>query len=161
MGMSINKLPGDDDDGHYRPMSEINITPFVDVMLVLLVIFMVAAPLMMAGVPVELPRTSATRISQPRKPMVVTLGADSFLYIRDEQVSREQFVPRLAAMKGEEGDNVVYIRADRKATHGDVMEVLGRIGEAGYHRISLLAQPQSQAQTQAHAQTLAPMIANR
>jgi biopolymer transport protein ExbD len=159
MGMSVKKLPGDDDNGSYQPMSEINITPFVDVMLVLLVIFMVAAPLMMAGVPVELPRTSATRLSQPRKPMVVTLGTDRFLYIRDEQVSRDQFVARLAAMKNEEGDNVVYIRADRRATHGDVMEVLGRVGEAGYHRISLLAQPQTQAQAQ--APTIAPVIANR
>lgn len=155
MGMSVKNLGTEDDDGSYRPMSEINITPFVDVMLVLLVIFMVAAPLMVAGVPVELPRTSATRLSQPRKPMIVTLGNDSNLYIRDEQVSRDQFVPRLAELKSEEGDNVVYIRADRKSTHGDVMEVLGRIGEAGYHRISLLAQPQVQAQS------IAPAVANR
>lgn len=155
MGMSVKHTGAEDEDGSYRPMSEINITPFVDVMLVLLVIFMVAAPLMVAGVPLELPRTSATRLSQPRKPMIVSISTDGNLYIRDEQVSRDQFVSRLSALKGEEGDNVVYIRADRKSTHGEVMEVLGRVGDAGYHRISLLAQPQVQAQT------IAPAIANR
>jgi biopolymer transport protein TolR len=155
MGMSVKHVGGDDEDGSYHPMSEINITPFVDVMLVLLVIFMVAAPLMVAGVPLELPRTSATRLSQPRKPMIVSISTDGNLYIRDEQVSRDQFVPRLMSLKGEEGDTVVYIRADRRSTHGEVMEVLGRVGDAGYHRISLLAQPQVQAQT------IAPAIANR
>ncbi|WP_088348300.1 MULTISPECIES: biopolymer transporter ExbD [Rhodomicrobium] len=140
MAISLPSSPNaDEDDAAYRPMAEINITPFVDVMLVLLVIFMVAAPLMIAGVPVELPQTSATRISQPRKPMVVTLTGDQQLYIRDELVPREGFVGRLAALRAQEGDNVVYVRADRKSPYGDIMEILGRVGEGGYHRISLLS----------------------
>ena len=137
--LSQNRSADDDDMTGYRPMAEINITPFVDVMLVLLVIFMVAAPLMIAGVPVDLPQTSATRISQPRKPMVVTLTADNKLYIRDEQVPRDGFVSRLAAIRAQEGDNVVYVRADRKSAYGDIMDVLGQVGEGGYQRISLLS----------------------
>jgi biopolymer transport protein TolR len=143
MAISLQNSPGsDEDETSYRPMSEINITPFVDVMLVLLVIFMVAAPLMIAGVPVDLPQTSATRISQPRKPVVVTLTSDQKLYIRDEEVVRDQLVSRLAALRAQEGDNVVYVRGDKKSPYGDIMAVLGRVGESGYHRISLLSQAQ-------------------
>jgi biopolymer transport protein TolR len=140
-GSLQGSLASEDEEVSYRQMSEINITPFVDVMLVLLVIFMVAAPLMIAGVPVELPQSSATRLSQPRKPMVVTLSADNQIYIRDELMPRDRFVGRLAELKAAEGDNVVYVRADRKSAYGDIMEVLGRVGESGYHRISLLSQP--------------------
>ena len=142
MGISIN-IPGadgDEDDG-YKPMAEINITPMVDVMLVLLIIFMVAAPLMVAGVPVELPKTSAAKVSQTRKPMVVTLAADGNIYVREDQVARDGLVARLRAIKAEEGDSVVYVRSDRKNAYGDVMEILGRVGEGGYGRVSLLSQP--------------------
>lgn len=143
MGMSVgNSAPsGDEDDGGYRPVAEINITPMVDVMLVLLIIFMVAAPLMIAGVPLELPTTSATRVSQAKKPMVVSLTGNGELYVRDEQVSSEQLVSRLRALRASEGDAVVYVRADKKNAYGDVMEVLGRVGESGYGRVSLLSQP--------------------
>ncbi|HKZ97552.1 MAG TPA: biopolymer transporter ExbD [Hyphomicrobiaceae bacterium] len=130
-----------DDNGDYKPMAEINITPMVDVMLVLLVIFMVAAPLMVAGVPVELPDTSAARVSQPRKPMIVSLAADGSLYVRDEPVSREGLVARLIGLRAQEGDAVVYVRADKNSAYGDVMDVLGRVGESGYGRVSLLSQP--------------------
>jgi biopolymer transport protein TolR len=142
MGASLNMSSGGgDEEDAYRPMAEINITPFVDVMLVLLIIFMVAAPLMVAGVPVELPTTNASRLSQPKKPMIVTLAPDGALYVRDEQVTRDTFVSRLMAMRAQEGDTVVYVRADKKAPYGDVMEVLGRVGESGYPRVSLLSQP--------------------
>ena len=123
------------------PMAEINVTPFVDVMLVLLIIFMVAAPLMVAGVPVDLPNSSAKRLSQPKKPMVVTVAADGALYIRDEAVTHSGLVPRLQALKSQEGDTVVYVRADKSRAYGDVMEVLARVGESGYQRVSLLTQP--------------------
>ena len=134
-------FPPDDEDDGYQPLAEINITPFVDVMLVLLIIFMVTAPLLTAGVPVELPDTSAVRISQPKKPMVVTLAADGRLYIRDEQVDAEAFVGRLAALRAEEGDTVVYVRADKTNSYGAVMELLSRVGEGGYQRVSLLSKP--------------------
>ena len=143
MGMGAgNASPaGDDEEAGYRPMAEINITPMVDVMLVLLIIFMVAAPLMVAGVPLELPNTSATRVSQSKKAMVVSLAGDGGLYIREEQVSADALVPRLRELRASEGDTVVYVRADKKSNYGDVMDVLGRVGESGYGRVSLLSQP--------------------
>jgi biopolymer transport protein TolR len=131
----------DDDGGEYKPLAEINVTPFVDVMLVLLIVFMVAAPLMVQGVPVDLPKTSATKLAKVRKPMVVTLAADGNLYIRDEQIARNKLVNRLLAMRSDEGDSVVYVRADRSIPYGEVMEILGRVGETGYQRVSLLSQP--------------------
>jgi biopolymer transport protein TolR len=138
---------GDDEDVAYKPMAEINITPMVDVMLVLLIIFMVAAPLMVAGVPVELPKTSAARVGQSKKPMVVTLTADGRLQIRNEFVSRDQLVPRLREIHASEGDAVIYVRGDKKVVYGDVMEILGLVGQSGYARVSLLSQhaPQSAA----------------
>ncbi len=84
-------------------MADINVTPMVDVMLVLLVIFMVTAPLLVAGVPVQLPKNSAQRISQPNKPVIVTLAADARLYIRDEQVDAASLIPRLSALRSGEG----------------------------------------------------------
>ena len=141
MAMFVGNGGGESEDGGYRPMAEINITPMVDVMLVLLVIFMVTAPLMMAGVPLELPRTSAARVSTPKKPMVVSLAADGSLYIRDEQTSKDSFVSRLAGLKAAEGDTIVYVRADKARPYGEVMEVLGKVGESGFGRVSLLSQP--------------------
>ncbi len=144
MGAQFGSGPsyGDDDtdNGGYRPVTDINITPMVDVMLVLLVIFMVAAPLMVAGVPLELPKTSAVKLGQTQKPMVVTLTPEGTLQVRDEFIARAAIVDRLRTLRTAEGDTVIYVRADKKQAYGDVMEVLGRIGEAGYGRVSLLAQ---------------------
>lgn len=141
MAMRAGGASDDDEGAEYKPLAEINVTPFVDVMLVLLIVFMVAAPLMVQGVPVDLPKTSATKLEKVRKPMVVTLAPDGQLYIRDEQVDRGNLVNRLIALRSQEGDTVVYVRADRKIPYGDVMEILGRVGETGYQRVSLLSQP--------------------
>jgi biopolymer transport protein TolR len=143
MGIALPSAGGSDDDEmeDYKPMAEINVTPFVDVMLVLLIVFMVAAPLMVQGVPVDLPKTSATKLEKVRKPMVVTLAPDGAIYIRDEQIDRSTLVNRLIALRSQEGDTVVYVRADRKIPYGEVMEILGRVGETGYQRVSLLSQP--------------------
>ncbi len=141
MGMGTVSTPSGDEEGGYRPMAEINITPMVDVMLVLLIIFMVAAPLMVTGVPIELPKTSAAKLGQTKKPMVVTLTGDGRLQIRNEFVSQQDLVPALRRIRAEEGDAVVYVRSDRKNAYGDVMELLGRVGESGYGRVSLLSQP--------------------
>jgi biopolymer transport protein TolR len=146
MGASVNITPADDgDEANYRPMAEINITPMVDVMLVLLIIFMVAAPLMVAGVPVELPKTTAPRVGQSKKPMVVTLTPDGRMQIRDEFVDRGALVPRLRDIRAAEGDAVVYVRGDTKSAYGDVMDVLTLVGESGYARVSLLAKAQPKA----------------
>ncbi|MCU0954457.1 MAG: biopolymer transporter ExbD [Hyphomicrobium sp.] len=140
MGMSANVSSGDGEDGGYRPMAEINITPMVDVMLVLLIIFMVAAPLMVTGVPIELPKTTAAKLGQSKKPMVVTLTADGQFQIRNEFVSREALVPRLREIRALEGDAVVYVRADKKNPYGEVMDLLGQVGQSGFGRVSLLSQ---------------------
>lgn len=141
MAMSLGNGASQGDELSYSPMAEINITPMVDVMLVLLVIFMVAAPLLVAGVPLELPRTSAARVSPLKKPMIVSLAADGSLYVRDEQVSLSTLIPRLQALRSAEGDTVVYVRADKKTAYGEVMDILGKVGESGYGRVSLLSQP--------------------
>ncbi|HYH70722.1 MAG TPA: biopolymer transporter ExbD [Methyloceanibacter sp.] len=146
MAMAIGNGGGagaEDDEDTYKPMAEINITPMVDVMLVLLIIFMITAPLLVAGVPVELPNTAAARISQPKKPMIVSLAADGSLYVREEQVSSDTLIPRLQALRASEGDTVVYVRADKSRPYGDVMDVLGRVGQSGYARVSLLSQPKA------------------
>ncbi len=142
MAMAVGNGGGGEEDD-YRPIAEINITPMVDVMLVLLIIFMVTAPLLVAGVPVELPNTSAARISQPKKPMIVSLAADGSLFIREEQVTKDSLVPKLQALRATEGDLVVYVRADKSSAYGEVMDILGRVGESGYARVSLLSQPKA------------------
>jgi biopolymer transport protein TolR len=138
------KLADNDPDGDdFGPMAEINVTPLVDVMLVLLIIFMVAAPLMIAGVPVNLPQTAAAKQNPPQKPLVVTLAAEGKLYIREEEVRPEDLVGSLRALRSAEGDAVTYVRADKGVSYGNVMEILGRIGSAGFGRISLLSQPKT------------------
>lgn len=141
MGVSVkqNMVVEDDDDGGYQPMAEINITPFVDVMLVLLIIFMVAAPLMVAGVPIDLPKTSAAKLNAPKKPLVVTMTKDRQFQIRDDFIPAGQLVQRLNALRKTEGDTIVYVRADKSIPYGDVMAVLGQVGESGYGRLSLLS----------------------
>jgi biopolymer transport protein ExbD len=121
-------------------MADINITPMVDVMLVLLVIFMVTAPLLVAGVKVDLPKTAAPKIAQLQKPLIVTLAGDGGLYLGDESVARGALEERLYALKPADGDATVYLRADRKAVYGEVLELLGQIEHAGFQRISLLSQ---------------------
>ena len=138
------KLADSDFNGDdFGPVAEINVTPLVDVMLVLLIIFMVAAPLMIAGVPVNLPQTAAAKQNPPQKPLVVTLAAEGKLYLRDEEVPVQDLEARLQALRSAEGDAVTYVRADKGVSYGNVMEILGRIGSAGYGRISLLSQPKT------------------
>ena len=141
MGAKLADNNPDSDD--FGPMAEINVTPLVDVMLVLLIIFMVAAPLMIAGVPVNLPQTAAAKQNPPQKPLVVTLAAEGKLYIRDEEVRLEELEGSLRAIRSAEGDAVTYVRADKGVSYGNVMEILGRIGSAGFGRISLLSQPKT------------------
>ena len=129
-----------DEDADFAPLAEINVTPFVDVMLVLLIIFMVTAPLMLAGVPVKLPQTAAARQNPPEKPLVITLSTDGGLHIRNEAVTPEALIARLAELRTTEGDGIAYVRADKSIPYGQVMEVLGNVASAGYARVSLLSE---------------------
>ena len=132
--------PASDGDDGYAPLAEINVTPLVDVMLVLLIIFMVAAPLMMVGVPVELPRTAAAKVGQTRKPLIVSIDRDGKVFVRDVQVGDAELVDKLAALAGEDKDAVVYVRGDRSIPYGRVMETMGKVGQAGFAKVSLIAE---------------------
>jgi biopolymer transport protein TolR len=136
---------GGDLDGGYKPLAEINVTPLVDVMLVLLIIFMVAAPLMMVGVPVELPQTSAPKVSQPKTPVIVSVTRSGEVYVREDPVAPDAVVEHLARLKAEIGDAVVYVRGDRGIEYGKVMNVLGQVGQAGFDKVSLIAEAQTAA----------------
>ena len=130
----------DEDELDDMPMSEINVTPMVDVMLVLLIIFMVAAPLMTTGVPVQLPKTSAPKVAQSKKPQEVTVDKDGKPSIAKEVFTMESIVPRLREMAAADKDQVILVRGDRDVPYGKVMEVMGLVGQAGFTKVSLIAQ---------------------
>lgn len=122
-----------------RPMSEINVTPFVDVMLVLLIIFMVAAPLLTVGVPVDLPETAANPLPTEREePLTVTLTADGGLMIQAEPVQADELIPRLSAISSERSSNQIYLRADGAIAYARVAEVMGALNNAGFNQIGLV-----------------------
>ncbi|MBS7813171.1 protein TolR [Roseococcus sp. XZZS9] len=122
-------------------MSDINVTPFVDVMLVLLIIFMVAAPMMMVGVPVQLPRTAAARVAQTAPPVVVSVNREGLVFLRAEQVPEAELSDRIRAIReAEANDAPVYVRGDRTVPYGDVMRVMGKVTAAGVSRVSLIAE---------------------
>jgi biopolymer transport protein TolR len=130
----------DDDDLDDMPMSDINVTPMVDVMLVLLIIFMVAAPLMTTGVPVQLPKTAAPKVAQSKKPAEVTVDKDGNPSIAKEVFTMDSIVPRLREMAAADKDQVILVRGDRDVPYGKVMEVMGLVGQAGFTKVSLIAQ---------------------
>ena len=127
--------------GGYRrsqPMSEINVTPFVDVMLVLLVIFMVTAPLLTVGVEVNLPRTKASTIKGEDEPLAVSINAKGEIFIQDTAINMETLVPRLNAITGQNPDVRLFIRGDSDIDYGRVMTVMGQINAAGYRNVALI-----------------------
>ena len=139
--MAMRMPPGsEDEDAGLLPLSEINVTPMVDVMLVLLVIFMVTAPLMMSGVPVQLPKTAAAQISKPHDPVVLSLDRDGKVLLGAEPVAADALPGRLRALAQSAPDQVVYVRGDRTLPYGRVMEVMGVVSAAGFARVSLLAE---------------------
>lgn len=132
---------GADEDGlDAAPMADINVTPMVDVMLVLLIIFMVAAPLMTTGVPVQLPKTTASKVAQAKKPLEITVDKDGNPSIAKEVFTMESIVPRLREMAADNKDQVMLVRGDRDVPYGKVMEVMGLVGQAGFAKVSLIAQ---------------------
>ncbi|WP_103763411.1 protein TolR [Roseovarius confluentis] len=125
--------------GRSRPMAEINVTPFVDVMLVLLIIFMVAAPLMTVGVPVQLPETSANALpGEEEEPLTVTLTAEGVVMIQTTEVQRGELVNRLRAIATERDSTRVFLRADGAVPYSDVMQVMGALNRGGFANIGLV-----------------------
>ena len=122
-----------------RPMSEINVTPFVDVMMVLLIIFMVAAPLLTVGVPVELPKTAANALpTDQEEPLTVTITADGGVQIQTTDVARDQLVTRLRGIAAERTSDRVFLRADGSVPYNTVMQVMGALNAGGFANIGLV-----------------------
>lgn len=124
----------------YRPMSEINVTPFVDVMLVLLIVFMITAPLLTVGVPVDLPKTKAQPLTQPDEPLVISVDSKGEIYIQETSVPLESLVPRLIAITRNNADTRIYLRGDRSIDYGRMMQVMGHVNSAGFRRVALIAE---------------------
>jgi biopolymer transport protein TolR len=119
-------------------MAEINVTPFVDVMLVLLIVFMVTAPLLTVGVPVDLPKTHAQALGQDREPLSVSIRRDGRIYVQNTPVDEDQLVPKLTAISGNGYDQRIFVRGDRSVDYGRVMEIMAMISAAGFTHIGLV-----------------------
>ncbi|MGB1329505.1 MAG: protein TolR [Candidatus Puniceispirillaceae bacterium] len=137
MGAGVKRSTG---GRRHRPMGEINVTPFVDVMLVLLIVFMVTAPLLTVGVEVDLPKTKAGAINADAAPLVVSIKADGNLYLQEAAVDAEVLIPRLKAISNANPDVRIFVRGDQAVTYGDVLSVMGRIQAAGFEKVALVAQ---------------------
>ena len=145
--------PGSKGRGHrrkFRPVAEINVTPMVDVMLVLLIIFMVTAPLLTVGIPVNLPQTKAEPLSNPDEPIVITISDKGAIYLQETTIADEALVPRLAAITENKPDTKIFVRGDKKIDYGRVMEVMGMIKSAGFTQVALVVDlpPDATAQPQ-------------
>ena len=137
MGAGVKRSSG---GRRHRPMGEINVTPFVDVMLVLLIVFMVTAPLLTVGVEVDLPKTKAGAINADAAPLVVSIKSDGSLYLQETIVEPEALIPRLKAVSDANPDVRIFVRGDRAVSYGEVLSVMGRIQSAGFEKVALVAQ---------------------
>ena len=124
-----------------EPMSEINVTPFVDVMLVLLVIFMVTAPLLTVGVQVDLPESSADSLSEDQEPLTLSINSKGEVFIQEYQVEFEKIVPKILAISNNRTDTRIYVRGDRSINYGRVLEVMGLLSGAGFSKVALISEP--------------------
>jgi len=123
-------------------MSEINVTPMVDVMLVLLIVFMVTAPLMTVGVQIDLPKTKAKILQGQDEPLAITIDAQGQVYLQDTEIDIEGLVPRLRAITNNNPDVRIFVRGDASVNYGRVMEVMGTVNAAGYKKVALVTQQQ-------------------
>ena len=121
-----------------RPMAEINVTPFVDVMLVLLIVFMVTAPLLTVGVPVDLPQTRARQLGEDREPLAVSIDKEGMIYLQNTPIAEEDLVPKLMSISENGYNQRIFVRGDKTVDYGKVMEVMGLLNSAGFTRIGLV-----------------------
>lgn len=131
--------------GRHTPMSDINVTPMVDVMLVLLIIFMVAAPLLTAGVPLDLPQTQAKALDQDKEPLTISVNdkGQVFLMSSDSEIKMDELLPKLEAITKQRGggqEERIFVRGDKKVDYGTVMKVMGRLSQAGYRKVALITE---------------------
>jgi biopolymer transport protein TolR len=122
-----------------RPMSDINVTPLVDVMLVLLIIFMVTAPLLTVGIPVDLPKTEAAPITGQDEPLVISINSQGKVYLQETEIALDALVPRLQAITNNKPDTRIFVRGDKSVNYGRIVEVMGTVSSAGFTRVALIA----------------------
>jgi biopolymer transport protein TolR len=145
MGMNIAGASGGGGRGRRRraaPMSDINVTPMVDVMLVLLIIFMVSAPLLTVGVPIDLPQSEAKSLDQDKEPLTVSVNDKGEVYLQNSEIKIDELVEKLKAVAAARGGTEarVYVRGDKKVDYGTMMKVMGRLSGAGFHRVALVTE---------------------
>ena len=145
MGMSMGGGGGGGGRGRRQRaavMAEINVTPMVDVMLVLLIIFMVSAPLLTVGVPIDLPQTQAKSLDQDKEPLTLSINDKGKVYLQNEEIELDKLVPKLDAVAQARGgkDARVYVRGDKNVSYGSMMSVMGRLSAAGFHRVALVTE---------------------
>jgi len=124
----------------YRAMSDINVTPFVDVMLVLLIVFMVAAPLLTVGVPVDLPKANAPAIQGQDEPLVISVDGQGTIFVNESPTEMAQLVPLLSAITQNNPEVRIFVRGDRNLAYGRIVEVMGTVSSAGYKKVALVAE---------------------
>ena len=138
MGFKLNRKSSRD------PMSEINVTPFVDVMLVLLIIFMVTAPLLTVGVQVDLPESSADSLPDDQEPLTISINSKGEIYIQEHQVTYQKMVPKLLAIAKNRTDTRIYVRGDKTINYGRVLEIMGLLSGSGFTKVALISEPYKQ-----------------
>jgi len=139
--VALPLLPsGEAGEDRYAPLAEINVTPMVDVMLVLLVIFMVTAPLLTVGVPLDLPKTRAATIAEPKPPVILSINREGEVFIANERVELGDLDQRLAELATEDPSRIVYVRGDQTIRYAQLMDALGRVNRAGFAKVSLVAE---------------------
>ena len=138
MALAMNGKPTG--RGRYRPLSEINVTPLVDVMLVLLIIFMVTAPLMTSGVSVDLPKTDAQPLNSDSQPLTVSIDSTGKIFLQDQEIDLPELVAKLQAISQNNQDRRIFVRGDKDLAYGRIMQVMGTITQGGFTKVALLAE---------------------
>ena len=133
-----------------RVMSDINVTPMVDVMLVLLIIFMVSAPLLTVGVPIDLPQSQAKSLEQDKEPLTISVNEKGQIYLQNTEIAVDDLVPKMQAVADARGGTEarIYVRGDKKVDYGTMMKVMGRLSSAGFHRVALVTEFEQGAKAQ-------------
>lgn len=126
--------------GNYRPMADINVTPLVDVMLVLLIVFMVTAPLLTVAVPVDLPKAQAQSVKQDKEPLVISIDSKGNVYLQESRSELDVLVAKLQAITGSNPDARIFVRGDKGVPYGRIMEVMGTINAGGFSKVALVAE---------------------
>ena len=124
-----------------EPMSEINVTPFVDVMLVLLIIFMVTAPLLTVGVQVDLPETSAATLPEESEPLTLTINSKGEVFIQETKIEFDNLIKKILAVSNNRTDTRIYVRGDKTINYGRVLEVMGKLSGSGFTKVALISEP--------------------